>query len=118
MSEAGDIDDLFEEFFKLAQQVFQQSAESVGYQNGIEPLVVRSGEPDEIILGPREITYLLEVPGYKPEDFLVSVLDDTIEVKTSGFILRRKLGSTVYPESAATTYRNGILSVRMKRRDS
>jgi len=39
-------------------------------------------------------------------------------VKTNDFIRRKMLGSTVHPESAVTIYRNGVLSVRMKRRDA
>ncbi len=118
MSEYGDIDEFFEEFFKLARQIFDQSAGLSEHQSGSEPSVAQGSEPDEVIVGSKEITYLLEAPGYTPDDFLVSVFDDTIEVKTGEGMWRKELGSTVFPESAVTTYRNGVLSVRMKRRDS
>jgi len=118
MSEYGDIDDFFEEFFRLAERALRQSAEGARDVSEIQSPQVWSSDPDEIITGPKEITYLLEAPGYEPDDFLVSVFDDAIEVKTREFMRRKKLGSTVYPESAATTYKNGVLSVRMKRRDS
>lgn len=117
MSEYGDIDDFFEEFFKLARQIFAQSAGWSGHQSESESRAVQRSEPDEVIIGPKEITYLLEAPGYTPDDFLVSIFDDTIEVKTREYMWRKELGSTVYPESAVTTYRNGVLSVRIKRRD-
>ncbi len=118
MSEYGDIDDIFEEFFKLARQIFDQSAGLSGHQSRGEASVAEGSEPDEVIVGPKEVTYLLEAPGYATDDFLVSVFDDTIDVKTGEGMWRRELGSTVFPESAVTTYRNGVLSVRMKRRDS
>ena len=115
MSEFGDVDDLFEELFGFAERVLQ---EPLGVLSPEMPKLdaVHRGEPDEVIAGAKEVAYLLQAPGYDSEDFLVSVYDDSLEVKTRDFIRRKMLGAKVHPESAVRTYRNGVLSVRMKRR--
>ncbi len=79
---------------------------------------VERREPDEVILGSREVAYILQVPGYEQGDFLVSVDGDSLEIKTKDFVRRKELGAIVKPETVAVTYRNGILSVRMKRGDT
>ena len=118
MSEFGDVDDLFEELFRFAERLLEQPLVPQQPTRSTEQRPVRSHEPDEVIVGRKEVAYLLHAPGYDSDDFLVSVDDDSLEVKTNDFIRRRMLGSEVHPESAVTTYRNGVLSVRMKRRDA
>ncbi len=117
MSEFGDVDDLFEELFKFAERLLEQPLVLQPRVRGTGLQPSQRNEPDEVIEGSRDVDYLLHAPGYDSNDFLVSVYDDSIEVKTNDFMRRKVLGSTVYPESAVTTYRNGVLSVRMKRRD-
>ena len=117
MSEFGDVDDLFEDLFRLAERLLEQPLLPQPAR-GAELQPAQRKEPDEVIVGRDDVTYLLHAPGYDSNDFLVSVYDDSIEVKTNDFIRRKMLGSGVYPESALTTYRNGVLSVRMKRRDA
>ncbi len=116
MSEFGDVDDLFEELFRFAERLLEQPLLPQPPARGTEPQPMQSHEPDEVIVGRKEVAYLLHAPGYDSNDFLVSVYDDSIEVKTNDFIRRKMLGSKVHPESAVTTYRNGVLSVRMKKR--
>ena len=116
MSEFGDVDDLFEELFRFAERLMEQPLLSQPRARGTGLQPVQSKEPDEVIVGREEVAYLLHAPGYDSNDFLVSVSDDSIEVKTKDFIRRKMFGSIVHPESAVTTYRNGVLSVRMKRR--
>ena len=117
MSEFGDVDDRFEELFRFAERLLEQPLLTRPTARGTELQPVQSHEPDELIVGREEVAYLLHAPGYDSNDFLVSVSDDSIEVKTNDFIRRKMLGSMVHPESAVTIYRNGVLSVRMKRRD-
>ena len=118
MSEFGDVDDLFEELFRFAERLLERPPLRQPQARGSKLQPVQSHEPDEVIVGRKEVAYLLHAPGYDSNDFLVSLSDDSIEVKTNDFIRRKMLGSMVYPESAVTTYRNGVLSVRMKRRDA
>ena len=115
MSEFGDVDDLFEELFRFAERLLEQPLlrQPRARGSGLQPV-----QSHEVIVGREEVAYLLHAPGYDSHDFLVSVSDDSIEVKTNDFIRRKMLGSTVHPESAVTIYRNGVLSVRMKRRDA
>ena len=115
MSEFGDVDDLFEELFRFAERLLEQPLLTQPRARGTAPQPVQSHEPDEVIVGREDLAYLLHAPGYDSNDFLVSVSDDSIEVKTNDFIRRKMLGSMVHPESAVTIYRNGVLSVRMKR---
>ena len=117
MSEFGDVDDLFEDLFRFAERLLEQPL-LPQRPRGAELQPAHTREPDEVIVGRDDVTYLLHAPGHDSNDFLVSVYDDSIEVKTNDFIRRKMLGSGVYPESAVTTYRNGVLSVRMKRRDA
>jgi len=118
MSEFGDVDDLFEELFRFAERLLEQPLLPQPRVRGAPSQPVQTNEPDEVIVGRNVVAYLLQAPGYDSNDFLVSVYDDSIEVKTNDFIRRKMLGSKVYPESAVTTYRNGVLSIRMKRRDA
>src|SRR3989441_13297445 len=118
MSEFGDVDDLFEELFRFAERLMEQPLLPQPPVGGTAPKPMQRNEPDEVIVGREEVAYLLHAPGYDSNDFLVSVYDDSIEVKTNDFIRRKMLGSMVHPESAVTIYRNGVLSARMKRRDA
>ncbi len=116
-SDFGDTDDPFEELFMLADRLLQQP---LGWERreprpGLHP--VERSEPDEVIVGSRQVAYLLQAPGYEPSDFAVSVDGDSLEIKTKDFVRRKMLGSRVRPDSAAVTYRNGVLSVRMKREE-
>ena len=116
-SDYEDSDDPFEEILALAERLLQ---EPLGMPRreprpGLHP--VERNEPDEVIVGPREVAYLLQAPGYGPEDFTVSVYDESLDVKTKDFVRSKMLGSRVRRESAAVDYRNGVLSVRMERVD-
>jgi len=118
MSDFRDPDDFFQEFIRLAGRIFDETILSDRFASAGEVPMMQRGEADEVIMGRGEITYILHAPGYSPEDFLVSILDDVIEVKTKDFVRRRALGSRVLPDNAITTYRNGMLSVRIKRKEA
>lgn len=72
-------------------------------------------EPDEIIDGKKSITYILNAPGFEKDDFLVSLQDREIEVKTGEFMIKKKLPALVKPKTAVSSYRNGILSITVKK---
>src|SRR2546421_12507547 len=98
MSEFGDVDDLFEELFRFAERLLEQPLLSQPRERGTELQPVQRNEPDEVIVGREDVAYLLHAPGYVSNDFLVSVSDDSIEVKTNDFIRRKMLGSMVHPD--------------------
>jgi HSP20 family molecular chaperone IbpA len=102
---------MFQEFVRMAEKLFEDTLERRGYTEGFRT----EEEPDEVIEGNDRITYVLNAPGYSRDDFRVSVLDDSVEVKTKDFLRRRGLGTTVEPETAETTYRNGVLSVTVRK---
>ncbi len=110
LSEPFEFDEMFQEFVRLAEKLFEDALDPRSYS----PSVRTEAEPDEVIAGEEWVTYLLNAPGYDREDFLVSVLDDSVEIKTKDFLRRRSLGTPVLPETAETTYRNGVLSVKVR----
>jgi len=71
---------------------------------------------DEVIRGTHEVTYLLYAGRMALEDFSVSVHEEEVEVRTRGFTTRRPLGASVDPDDARTSYRNGVYSVKVRRR--
>jgi HSP20 family molecular chaperone IbpA len=111
LSEPYEFDEIFQEFVRMAEQLFESTLAPRDYSADARP----ESEPDEVIAGNDRITYLLNAPGYNRDDFLVSVLDDSVEVKTKDFLRRRVFGTTVEPETAETTYRNGVLSVTVRK---
>lgn len=115
MSEPYELDKMLDELFRFAEKLFQEEILPGSQSPSEEAVQTGAPEPDEVIEGRDRVTYLLNAPGYSKEEFLVSVLDDQVEVKTKDFLRRRGLGSPVDPESAQTTYRNGVLSVTLKR---
>ncbi len=102
---------MFHEFARLVERLFGETLEPRIYTEAVRT----EEEPDEVITGKDRMTYLLNAPGYTQEDFLVSVLDDAVQVKTPDFLRRRGFGTRVDPASAKTTYRNGVLSVEIRR---
>ncbi len=104
-------EEMFQEFIRLAEKLFEETIEPRGRGATLQT----EAEPDEVIVGRETVTYLLNAPGYDREDFLVSVREDSVEVKTKDFLRRRGLGTTVEPDTAETTYRNGVLSVNVRK---
>jgi len=73
------------------------------------------GPEDELIIGDDYVTYLIFAEEHEITDFVISTEEDSIEVKTNDFILKRELGMRVDPDGPSSTYTNGILSVKLKR---
>lgn len=115
MNEPYEFDEMFQEFVRLAEKLFEGTLEPRGYRSNVRTEQSADADLDEVIVGKDRITYILHAPGYSKEEFLVSVLDDSVEVKTKDFLRRRSLSKPVEPGSAETTYRNGVLSVNVKR---
>lgn len=104
MSDDTGFEGVMAEMLRLAERL-------LGGQLGGE----QEQEREELIVGKDYITYVLDARGYSKEDILVSVLDDEIEVKGPDFIVKKRLPERVAPETAVSTFRNGVLSVRVKR---
>jgi hypothetical protein len=112
-----DFDDVFRDFPKFLRRVpdstpideaiFSDLAQAEGADSGVD---------DELILGAEEITYLLFSTDHEREDFKVSTEDDELVVSTPGFTIRKVLEVKVDPDETDADYRNGVFSVKMKRR--
>jgi len=104
---------LFEEIVRLAEQVFDASpAESQFSPRAVQ----QEGPRDELIERKDSVTYILNAPGYDEGQLLVSVLEDEVEVRSPGFVIKKPLPHKVDPTSASSKYRNGILSVEMMKK--
>lgn len=64
-----------------------------------------------MIEGRDELTVLLEMPGYRMQEFRVTVTDEELVMDTPEFSGRRTFPCRVSPHTAKRDYRNGILSV-------
>jgi HSP20 family molecular chaperone IbpA len=115
LSDPYDPDRMFEEILKVIEDMLQgMTAQQVTVPR---PEQKAQGEPDELVVGKDAVTYILHAPGYTAKEFLVSVLEDSVEVKTRDFLRRRPLEVNVDPASAKTTYNNGVLSISLRRVD-
>jgi len=74
-----------------------------------------TGPEDELILGDDYVTYLIYADERQMADFSVSTEEDSIQVKTEDFTVKRALGLRINPEETSTTYTNGVLSVKLRR---
>ncbi|MHC1610150.1 MAG: archaeal heat shock protein Hsp20 [Candidatus Methanospirareceae archaeon] len=64
---------------------------------------------------------VVELPGVEKEDIRLHATDDTLEVKTEGetkFFKVVTFETPIKPETAKATYKNGVLSVRLKKREA
>jgi len=112
LSDPYDFESIFEEMVRLTERLFG------GQDAG--PAVVRrmereEAERDELIERADSFEYILTAPGYQQRELLVSVQDRGVEVKTPDFIARKEFPSRVDPDTAASHYRNGVLSVTVKK---
>ena len=109
MSDNDDFESIFEEMMRLAESL-------VGGQPLRQVAATSVQTRDELIEGRDRLTYILNAPGYGKDDLRVSVLEDEIEVKGPDFIAKKRLPGRVEPDSAKSTYVNGILSVTLERK--
>jgi HSP20 family molecular chaperone IbpA len=54
-------------------------------------------------------------PGYRSGEFLVKASGDSLRVRAPGFELVRPLRCRVDPASIKTSYKNGVLCVRLSK---
>ncbi len=113
MSEFDSFDRMFNEMIRIAERIFD--AEPLGFE-ATPHAVQREAPSDEIIEREDSVVYILNAPGYEEGQLLVSVSDDEVEVKAPDFIVKKPLPSRVDPTSASSKYRNGVLSVEMKKK--
>ncbi|MBK5190353.1 MAG: Hsp20/alpha crystallin family protein [Methanosarcinales archaeon] len=62
-----------------------------------------------------------ELPGVEKEDLRLHATDDSLEIKTEGgtkFFRVLTFETPVKPETAKATYKNGVLSVRLKKKEN
>ncbi len=81
-------------------------------EDGGSPLV-----DDELILGDDFVTYIINLPGRALEGFTLVAGESEIELTSGDFRVRKRLGVRVDGDDAITEYRNGVLSVRLRRLD-
>jgi HSP20 family molecular chaperone IbpA len=111
MSEDAGFEGVLAEMLRLAERLFGEELQGEGNAEAES----ERGE-EELIVGRDYITYVLDARGYSKEDLLVSVLEDEIEVKGPDFIVKKRLPESVVPDTAVSTFRNGLLSVRVKKK--
>jgi len=113
MSEQDDLDRMLTELMNMAQKLFQQDLTTEiprASPRTFDP------QPDEVLDGRDSVTYILHAPGHELSDFDVSIAGGEINVTAEGVNLSRRLPARVDGSSAVTDYRNGILSVRVKKK--
>lgn len=70
---------------------------------------------DELIVGEDFVTYLLYTPDFDLASFSLVSRDGDIEVTAGASTFRRTLDARVDAEDASAEYRNGVLSVKLRR---
>jgi HSP20 family molecular chaperone IbpA len=112
LSEFDDFDDMMNDLLELAGRILGQPQ---GMALSHAPVQPEPEHPDEVIEGRERITYILHAPGYTEEQLRVSVRSREIEVATPDFTRRTPLHSSVDPATAKSQFRNGVLSVSVKK---
>jgi hypothetical protein len=117
MSEPDDIDEVLRDLDRFAKRPSEYTPIDETAFNNIPQVETECdfGPEDELIIGDDYVTYLIFAEEHEITDFVISTEDDSIEVKTQDFTLKRELGMRVDPEEPSSTYANGILSVKLKR---
>ena len=113
MSEYDGFDSMLEDMLRLAERLFSESLQPA---SNPARQVQEKAEPDELIESRDRFTYILNAPGYQQDQLLVSVLDDEIVVKAPDFAVKKHLAGRVDPGTAESKYRNGVLSVTVRKR--
>ena len=112
MSESDDFDDVMDDLLELAERLFRQPR---GMALSQAPATTEPETPDEVIEGSHRVTYILHAPGYTEEQLRVDVSDTKIEVSAPDFTRTVPLRSRVEPQTATRQFRNGVLSVSVKK---
>lgn len=125
MSDPDDIDEVFRDLRRFAaggKEPFDIDDDTFHDVPQLEPVEDENAPEDELILGGDYVTYLVYAEKGGVEDFLVVAEEDSIQVKTEDFSVRRTIESRVDPrEPVRSHYSNGVLSIRVKtlvRRDT
>ncbi|MDA4122849.1 MAG: hypothetical protein OK456_06690 [Thaumarchaeota archaeon] len=115
-------DDDFDEVFRDFRRFVRREPDSTPIDEAVFVDIPQlegpetNGLDDELILGTDDVTYLLFAADHEPEDFIVSAEEDELVVKTPGFTVRKLLEVKVDPDETDSSYRNGVFSVKLKRR--
>ena len=75
----------------------------------------------DIYVNEDELILAAELPGVEKEDLRLHVTDDSLEIKTEGAIKFFKVVSFETPvqrETAKATYKNGVLSVWLQKKET
>lgn len=115
MSDPEDFDEVLRNMSRFGETKDSEKIDDMPFRD-LEQLEddYRFSPEDELILGDDYITYLLFAEGRDLSDFSVMTGETGLEVKTEDFIVKKEIGMRVDPEDSTTTYRNGVLSVRLK----
>jgi HSP20 family molecular chaperone IbpA len=117
LSDHDDFDEVFRDFHRFVGPVSGSGVIDESAMADLPQLDDESVEvEDELILGSENVTYLLYAAGRELEDFSISAGEEELEVRTREFTVRKALGARVDPTGARASYRNGVLSVKMKRK--
>ena len=113
MSEFDDIDDIMNDLMRIAGRLL----EGAGGNAPSQPVLKQRQKEDldEVIDGRDRLTYVLQAPERSEADFRVKVERDELGVSAPGIEISRRLPSPVDPKTAVTSYRNGVLSVSVKK---
>lgn len=112
MNEFDDFDDVVNDLMRMAGRLLN-GERGAGFMRQ-EPPREEMGQ-DEVIDGRDRVTYVLQAPGREEEDFKVNVARDEVDVTAPDLEVRRQLPSPVDPKTAVTSYRNGVLSVSVRK---
>jgi len=112
MSEFDDFDDVVNDLMRMAGRLLN-GARGAEFMRQGPP--VEETEQDEVIDGRDRVTYVLQAPGHEERDFKIDVIRDEVDVTAPDLEVRRRLPSLVDPNTAVTSYRNGVLSVSVKK---
>ncbi len=114
MSNFDNFDSIFREVIRLTESLFEAQDNAPTQVSDAVP--VEKEERDELIERGDSFNYILDAPGYEEGQLGVSVLDDRIEVKAPDFVAGKPFPTRVDPGSAVSKYRNGILSVTVRKK--
>lgn len=112
MSGFDDFDDIMDDLVRIAGRLLDGDPGAALSQH---TLPKAQEERDEIIDGRDRVTYVLQAPGHDEGDFRVDVARDEVDVDAPDIEVRRRLPSPVDPKTAVTSYRNGVLSVSVRK---
>lgn len=116
MSDYDEFDEIFHRLQRYGEPSSTEDAIGDDAFRGIPQLEdAESALDDELIIGDDTITFLLFAKGNALGDFSVITREHALEVKTRKFSVKKELRFRVDAERPWTTYKNGVLSVKLKR---